>query len=124
MFGCLEVVGRHKGKVWRCLCICGNERVIYVSNLISGAATHCGCLHRITGCVKKPQPKRAVRWSPEHRAKLSAAAKRRYASETERQNRSEAAWRRYQRPGERAKASDRMREQIAKHGHPARRKQA
>lgn len=30
-------------KRWLCKCECGNEKVIYASNLISGGSKSCGC---------------------------------------------------------------------------------
>ena len=36
-------------RMWRCKCVCGNERVVVHSDLNSGRARSCGC-------VKKPNP--------------------------------------------------------------------
>lgn len=40
--------GRNKqGKaMWLCKCDCGNEKVIYSNNLLSGNTLSCGCLHK------------------------------------------------------------------------------
>lgn len=36
---------RYGGR-WLCRCDCGEERVVYYSNLMQGRTTSCGCLHR------------------------------------------------------------------------------
>lgn len=42
----IETVGinKHRNYLWKCLCDCGKERVFPSGKLISGRATHCGCL--------------------------------------------------------------------------------
>ena len=50
-FGRLVVIRRagsdsRGSSQWLCRCACGNQRVIRASNLISGMARSCGCLHR------------------------------------------------------------------------------
>ena len=60
VFGRLTVVDRapnpeHKQTRWNCLCQCGNETIVFSSNLKSGHTVSCGCfrkettgIHRIT----------------------------------------------------------------------------
>lgn len=51
-FGRLLVVetlygyGHSKIKACRCLCDCGNEKIVYASNLVKGSTQSCGCLER------------------------------------------------------------------------------
>ena len=42
----LEVVGKTKssGKIWRCVCDCGNEKNVAQASLVSGNTRSCGCL--------------------------------------------------------------------------------
>lgn len=53
-FGRLTVTGPsekptlHNGKLWRCLCACGNEKVLSSGHLRSGNTRSCGCLRRET----------------------------------------------------------------------------
>lgn len=42
---CVSPRGRRRTK-WRCLCECGNEKVVYASNLKRGATTSCGCFQK------------------------------------------------------------------------------
>ncbi len=46
-FGKLTVVGfsHFDGKYpyWQCMCECGNEKVVYQQNLLSGSTSSCGC---------------------------------------------------------------------------------
>lgn len=53
-FGKLEVLSfshYHKGKYayWNCKCECGNEKVVYQQNLISGSTSTCGCGRKSCG---------------------------------------------------------------------------
>lgn len=32
--------------VWRCVCVCGNEKLAQTADLVSGKISSCGCLHR------------------------------------------------------------------------------
>lgn len=49
-FGYLTVIKRveNKGKAtrWLCKCKCGNEKIVYGSNLTRGATTSCGCYRK------------------------------------------------------------------------------
>lgn len=38
--------GHRSGRWWLCRCACGNERVHYGANLVSGGSTSCGCWRR------------------------------------------------------------------------------
>ena len=42
----IECVGKSKAgcRLWRCVCDCGNEKVVSLPNLTSGATKSCGCL--------------------------------------------------------------------------------
>lgn len=41
----LETCGRMHGHVaWRCVCDCGNEKVVSMNHLVKGAVRSCGCL--------------------------------------------------------------------------------
>lgn len=60
-FGRLVVIGTPEGLQWPCRCDCGATVVVLGGNLRSGNTQSCGC----------------GRWSAEHRAKMSEAAKRR-----------------------------------------------
>lgn len=62
-FGTLTVIERLNGAYWVCRCDCGKEITSYRGNLTSGNTKSCGC----------------QRWNAAQRAKLSAAAKRRWA---------------------------------------------
>ncbi len=51
---------RRKGQTyWKCRCICGNEKYIFVGNLRSGATVNCGCLEKKRYC--KTKYKRLIR---------------------------------------------------------------
>ena len=49
-FGLLTVIGfyekRNKHQFWKCICDCGNEKIIQQSHLKSGHTRSCGCLHK------------------------------------------------------------------------------
>lgn len=49
-FGYLTVIERAenkgKGTRWRCKCKCGNEKIVYASNLTRGLTTSCGCYRK------------------------------------------------------------------------------
>lgn len=46
-FGKLLVIGKSdKKSFWKCLCDCGNEKIVYSSSLYSGASKSCGCLRK------------------------------------------------------------------------------
>lgn len=49
-FGRLTVISRaeNKGKAtrWNCLCDCGNEKIVYRTNLTRGLTTSCGCFRK------------------------------------------------------------------------------
>lgn len=62
-FGRLTITEHHAGEYWIARCDCGKETFALYQNLKSGNTKSCGC----------------QKWTPEHRAKLSAAAKQRWA---------------------------------------------
>lgn len=39
---------KYKVKYWRCLCICGNEKIVEQFDLLSGDTRSCGCLFKET----------------------------------------------------------------------------
>lgn len=39
-------IDTRKRKWWRCVCECGNERVLHTGNMTSGNTRSCGCLRR------------------------------------------------------------------------------
>lgn len=43
---------------WKCLCDCGNERIIYYSNLVKGNTRSCGCLFREQ--IKNPRKELSI----------------------------------------------------------------
>lgn len=44
---------REDGKtMWRCLCDCGNEARVGLSNLVSGKSQSCGCLHKESNAAR------------------------------------------------------------------------
>jgi len=63
-FGKLTVIGEAASicgrKRWMCACECGNEKVIYASNLISGGSKSCGCMRGKSGkaVIKDKVPKK------------------------------------------------------------------
>lgn len=56
-YGGLTVLARAKGKgsrgdaYWRCLCSCGNEKVVRGDSLRSGSTMSCGCLRNVTQSI-------------------------------------------------------------------------
>ena len=45
-----EVIGStHRGTVWRCICDCGNTKVVPIKDLRTGHTKSCGCLNREKG---------------------------------------------------------------------------
>lgn len=55
-----------KSRVWRCLCDCGCEKDVYLTSLVSGKSTSCGCFQQeqvIKACTRHAMSK-----SPEFRA--------------------------------------------------------
>jgi hypothetical protein len=46
-------ISKNRQVIWNCLCVCGNKRALKASRLVSGNATHCGCL-RIEKSYKLP----------------------------------------------------------------------
>lgn len=47
-YGHLTVISRAESSLngqtrWKCLCECGNETIVFKSNLISGSVKSCGC---------------------------------------------------------------------------------
>ena len=41
-------------RFWKCLCLCGNIKIIAENSLLSGATKSCGCLSREMSSGKKP----------------------------------------------------------------------
>lgn len=65
IFGKLTVTNnepiRIKGQTyWKCRCICGNEKYIFVGNLRSGTTISCGCLLEEARKNRKKQSKRLI----------------------------------------------------------------
>lgn len=52
VFGRLTVIKYLGDRQWLCKCSCGNETIVYASNLVRGHTKSCGCL-RGTGIVGK-----------------------------------------------------------------------
>lgn len=97
-FGLLTVLRRYAGSLWECRCDCGNEVMVFGNNLTSGNTKSCGYAHRPISKRKF----RAKQWSPEHRAKLSKAA--REMSDDRRKQLSEAARNKKMTPEQRSEA--------------------
>lgn len=49
-----------KGKVWLCLCKCGNKKEVTTSNLTSGRTKSCGCLQDESRKRKRPKRKQLI----------------------------------------------------------------
>ena len=61
VYGKLTVIGFeglniHHNSMWRCKCICGNEKVVAAKNLRSGWTKSCGCDRSAHGYSKKSHP--------------------------------------------------------------------
>jgi hypothetical protein len=48
VFGRITVMEKIKGYRARCVCVCGNEKIVSISNVISGRTVSCGCRMRET----------------------------------------------------------------------------
>lgn len=42
-FGRLTVISHENGRKWKCICDCGNEKIVDAASLLNGATTSCGC---------------------------------------------------------------------------------
>ena len=58
-FGRLLVIEEAKPKYWKCLCDCGELRVVHISPLTSGRQVSCGCYHRemLSKMNRSPHPR-------------------------------------------------------------------
>lgn len=89
VFGRLTVVERrqsnnHGRAMWRCVCVCGKEKITRTSLLTTGGTRSCGCLALERRGSQKPQqaPKRQEVIRPDHvRAAQAARARRRRAED-------------------------------------------
>lgn len=52
-FGELIVLEKISKKKCKCLCSCGNEKIIYICNLKSGHSTSCGCFRSATAANRR-----------------------------------------------------------------------